>query len=164
MPHYQLRISGENYLFAMHGVPERFAFYVNRNISAADATAARELALGQVRNDADRRGLLLNQPDNQPTLIVEEVREVEAFDTGEQQGLTWYPMLTAGDGQAHSAYQRRLRFYRWAWLLWIVGMLIIVLSWIDLVSPTISWIGFGIALAGTVLSLLANLRLRSPSA
>jgi hypothetical protein len=39
-----------------------------------------------------------------------------------------------------------------AWWLWAFGTVLIVLSWIDVVSPTVGWCGFGIGLVGSVLS------------
>jgi hypothetical protein len=42
------------------------------------------------------------------------------------------------------------------WALWIVGTAIIVASWANVVTPTVGWVGFGIALVGTVLSSFAR--------
>ena len=38
-----------------------------------------------------------------------------------------------------------------AWPLWIVGMVLVVLSWVHVVSHTVGWIGFGGAVAGWAL-------------
>jgi len=38
-----------------------------------------------------------------------------------------------------------------AWWLWAVGTVIIVLSWVGDVSPTIGWCGFLLGLVGSVL-------------
>lgn len=38
-----------------------------------------------------------------------------------------------------------------AWWLWTVGSIMIVLSWFDVVSTTVGWCGFGIAMAGSVI-------------
>ena len=38
-----------------------------------------------------------------------------------------------------------------AWWLWAVGTALIVLSWVNVVTATIGWCGFGIGLAGSVL-------------
>ena len=35
--------------------------------------------------------------------------------------------------------------FKICWALWIAGMAIIVASWADVVTPTIGWIGFGLA-------------------
>jgi hypothetical protein len=42
------------------------------------------------------------------------------------------------------------------WALWVVGTAIIVASWTQVVTPTVGWVGFAIALAGTGLSMLAQ--------
>jgi hypothetical protein len=39
-----------------------------------------------------------------------------------------------------------------AWWLWAAGTAIIVLSWVNVVSPLIGWGGFAIALTGSILS------------
>ncbi|MEO7325140.1 MAG: hypothetical protein ABIW82_09965 [Dokdonella sp.] len=39
-----------------------------------------------------------------------------------------------------------------AWWLWATGTVLVVLSWINVVSHVIGWCGFAIGLAGTVLS------------
>ncbi|MBS0207850.1 MAG: hypothetical protein JSS27_02750 [Planctomycetes bacterium] len=56
-----------------------------------------------------------------------------------------------------ASYTRRMRFYRLCWVLWIFGAILIVLNWGNIVSPTIGWIGFGVAMTGTVLSFLTHL-------
>ena len=45
---------------------------------------------------------------------------------------------------------------RISWILWIGGTIVIVLSWTHAVTPQIGWIGWGVALAGTVLSLFGR--------
>ena len=44
------------------------------------------------------------------------------------------------------------------WLLWIVGTSIIIASWADLVTPEVGWVGFGIALTGSLLDVSARRR------
>lgn len=46
--------------------------------------------------------------------------------------------------------------YKFCWMMWIGGTALIVASWSEVVSPTVGWVGFGIALSGTVLSLVAQ--------
>jgi hypothetical protein len=46
--------------------------------------------------------------------------------------------------------------YKFCWVMWIGGTALIAASWGDVVSPTIGWVGFGIALAGTLLSFVAQ--------
>jgi hypothetical protein len=53
--------------------------------------------------------------------------------------------------------------YKFCWVFWIAGTAIIVASWLDIVTPTVGWLGFGIALAGTLLSLGAQQKRQQPS-
>ncbi len=46
--------------------------------------------------------------------------------------------------------------HRFSWLLWLGGTALIVASWTDAVTPQVGWMGFGIALAGTLLSSVSN--------
>jgi hypothetical protein len=46
--------------------------------------------------------------------------------------------------------------YKFCWALWIVGTILIAASWADLVTPTLGWVGFGIALVGSLLSFGAQ--------
>jgi hypothetical protein len=48
--------------------------------------------------------------------------------------------------------------YKFCWAIWIGGTILIVASWADIVSPTIGWVGFGVALLGTLLSFGAQKR------
>lgn len=47
-----------------------------------------------------------------------------------------------------------MRLYRFAWLLWIVGTVLIVLSWFSAVTNQVGWAGFAIAMVGVLLSWL----------
>lgn len=49
-----------------------------------------------------------------------------------------------------------MQLYRFAWLLWIVGTVLILLSWTSAVSPTVGWAGFAVALVGVALSWVSN--------
>ncbi|HEU4835049.1 MAG TPA: hypothetical protein VFS90_11560 [Pyrinomonadaceae bacterium] len=39
-----------------------------------------------------------------------------------------------------------------AWYFWAIGTVLIVLSWVGVVSTTVGWGGFAIALVGSVIS------------
>jgi hypothetical protein len=54
--------------------------------------------------------------------------------------------------------------YKFCWVLWICGTVVIVASWLDIVTPTVGWVGFGIALAGTLLSFGAHQQRQQPPA
>ena len=47
-----------------------------------------------------------------------------------------------------------MNLYKLSWVLWIPGTLLIVLSWIHVVSPKVGWVGFFMAGAGTLLSFV----------
>ena len=46
--------------------------------------------------------------------------------------------------------------YKFSWVLWIGGSALVAASWADLVTPQVGWIGFGVAGAGTLLSMVSN--------
>ena len=48
--------------------------------------------------------------------------------------------------------------YKISWGLWIVGTVLIVGNWIGVIPNSIGWIGFGVALAGTLLSFVSQSR------
>lgn len=54
-----------------------------------------------------------------------------------------------------------MTLYRFSWLLWIAGTAVIVLSWTQAITPQVGWIGWGVALAGTVLSFLGRATCRT---
>jgi hypothetical protein len=51
---------------------------------------------------------------------------------------------------------------RGMWGAWWAGTILLVLSWTEIVSPTIGWIGFGIACISVVVSVIANKYWRLP--
>ncbi len=57
-----------------------------------------------------------------------------------------------------------MELYKLSWLIWIVGTILIVLSWDGTVSTEIGWAGFVIALIGVGLSLISHIqtKLRKP--
>jgi hypothetical protein len=42
------------------------------------------------------------------------------------------------------------------WALWLVGTALIVLSWVDVVSRPVGWVGFAVAVVGVLLSSAAR--------
>jgi hypothetical protein len=53
-----------------------------------------------------------------------------------------------------------MNLYALAWLLWIAGTILIVLSWTGTVSNEAGWGGFVVALIGVGLSFVAHIRPR----
>lgn len=60
----------------------------------------------------------------------------------------------------HRQGQPRLNVVSLYWSLWIFGAVLIVLSWIRVVSPFIGWVGFFIAGVATVTSIIFNRMMR----
>ena len=56
----------------------------------------------------------------------------------------------------HESKSPAQRLYVFCWVLWLCGTALIALSWVRLVTPEIGWIGFGIALVGTFLSMFSH--------
>jgi hypothetical protein len=44
------------------------------------------------------------------------------------------------------------KIYKLAWVIWIIGALLITASWFSMVTPTWGWVGFVISLLGFVIS------------
>src|SRR5262249_52477585 len=51
-----------------------------------------------------------------------------------------------------------MRLYRFGLFVWVVGTVLIVLSWTGTVSPSAGWAGFAIAGVGVVVSWLPHVR------
>ena len=47
-----------------------------------------------------------------------------------------------------------MTFDRAIWLTWWIGAILIVLSWAEIVSNEIGWVGFGIGAASVLLQVL----------
>ena len=56
----------------------------------------------------------------------------------------------------------QLRFDHAVWGVWWAGTILIVLSWIDVVSDTVGWIGFAATVASTVVSVVIRRYWRLP--
>jgi hypothetical protein len=63
---------------------------------------------------------------------------------------------------ASRAARERMDLYKLAWLVWIGGTVLIVLSWNDTVSTEVGWVGFVIALIGVGLSFIPYIRAKPP--
>ena len=50
-----------------------------------------------------------------------------------------------------------MELYKLAWLIWIVGTILIVLSWDGTVSAEVGWAGFVTALLGVGLSFIPHI-------
>ena len=57
-----------------------------------------------------------------------------------------------------------MSLHKLSWILWIPGTVVIMLSWFNLVPARIGWIGFWVALAGTLLSFVPSRSRACPTA
>ncbi len=57
-----------------------------------------------------------------------------------------------------------MNLYKLSWVLWIPGTIAIMASWFNLVPARIGWIGFWVALAGTLLSFFPSRSRACPEA
>lgn len=55
-----------------------------------------------------------------------------------------------------AAYTRSMWIYRAYWTAWVCGSILIALSWVHVVSRQVGWVGFCIAGAATLLSMVVN--------
>jgi len=55
-----------------------------------------------------------------------------------------------------------VRLNQATWIMWWAGTALIVLSWINVVSPAVGWIGFSAALASSFVSVIAKKYWRFP--
>jgi hypothetical protein len=45
-----------------------------------------------------------------------------------------------------------MRVYQLCWALWVGGTILIVLSWVNVVSNEVGWLGFAVSLVGALVS------------
>jgi protein-S-isoprenylcysteine O-methyltransferase Ste14 len=49
-----------------------------------------------------------------------------------------------------------MRAYKISWVLWIIGTILVVGSWVGLVPAGLAWFGFGMSLVGCVMGLVCR--------
>jgi len=67
-----------------------------------------------------------------------------------------------GGQGGRAAASGRVGLAQACWVGWWTGTILIVLSWIDVVSATVGWIGFALALASTGLNVVVGKYWRFP--
>jgi hypothetical protein len=75
---------------------------------------------------------------------LEKARFIDSFS--KRLDRAWHPTSVVRSGGFMTT------MYKFCWAMWIGGTILIIASWVDIVSPTVGWIGFGVALLGTLLS------------
>jgi hypothetical protein len=88
MPIYQVMIEGKNFLIQFEGDTSKYGFFTYRWVDSEDAVSAEYAAVELVRKTEDLRAIVLNSPDDRPTMDVCEVIEVKSIERST--GFMWY--------------------------------------------------------------------------
>lgn len=85
-------IHGQNFLMEVDGTRQRMGFYTHVFVEANDSDDSEIRAVDVLRLDSKLRDGVLNEPDDRPTMSVEEIEQVESFDdcTLPRTGLVFY--------------------------------------------------------------------------
>jgi hypothetical protein len=77
MPHYRDQLKGLNFWLKFEDKPKRVGFFTTRFVQAADEDQAERKAVQLLGDDPKLHGVL-NERNDPPEIIIEEVDEVEA--------------------------------------------------------------------------------------
>ena len=93
---YQVRINCQNLLIMVEGKshPEKYGFMAVRFVEADIEEEAIQTAFKLLNKDEKVFKRIMNLPEDQPRVYVQEVIEVKSKpeDINDQIGLIWYPM------------------------------------------------------------------------
>src|SRR5262249_27875397 len=64
------------------------------------------------------------------------------------------PAGNRGKGRNQSLGDPLMRLRQVCWVFWVSGTALIVLSWVNLVTPRVGWIGFAVAMVGALVSYI----------
>lgn len=81
MKKYKVFVHGQNFLLNLHGKAEKVCFYATRFVEARDEHEAEEKAISILRNDPTLGDGVLNEKSDAPMLYVEEIAELESFES-----------------------------------------------------------------------------------
>ena len=92
MPRYRAEIHGENFLIEVDGHLSKRGFITFRVVEAQHPEVAEEKAVQLIRETADFRQLLRNDPADPPTMKVSELVALDEADQGNEvpAGFIWY--------------------------------------------------------------------------
>jgi hypothetical protein len=102
MRKFRVRLQGCNFLIRVAGGGEsKHGFYTNRFVEPDDENAAELLAVDQLRRRQSLRDVVLNEPNDPPRILLEDVAELASFEglPSLDQGLVWYPEATDSSGE-----------------------------------------------------------------
>lgn len=90
MKKYKVFVEGKNLLTNIDGQVGKRGFFTTRFIEAEDARDAGSIALRLIRNEL--QPVILNAPSDPPTILVEEINDVNGFGAYPVPGagFTWF--------------------------------------------------------------------------
>lgn len=80
MNKYKVMLNGCNFRITLEGTVQRVGFYTTRFVEASDPEQAELQAVSLVKNDEELRAAVRNEPDDPPTIHLEEIVEVADFE------------------------------------------------------------------------------------
>ena len=91
MPWYRAFVRGENFFLEVDGKVQRFGFYTNRFVEAADPREAENTAVARIRSHDRLRSGVCNLSEDPPMIYVDEIAEISRDDVPEkEQGLAFF--------------------------------------------------------------------------
>jgi hypothetical protein len=92
MPHYRVKLAGENFRLNFEGKVMKLGFFTTRLVEASDKPQAELNAVQLIREDHKLEGVL-NERADPPMIYCEGIEEIEPFDPASvvQLGFTFYP-------------------------------------------------------------------------
>ena len=91
MKKYKILICGENFILDLGEGVKKYGFYVNSFCEADNENNARILAMDSINQRKEIQARIVNTNDNLPILKVEEITEIDSFDTYNlEQGIAWF--------------------------------------------------------------------------
>lgn len=94
---YTVIVGGRGCLLEVDSAVRKLGFYTTRYVWAADSAHAGQKALRLVQSELQKEELLLNAASVPPSLVIDEIFELDFFATlrtlfrGSGRGATWYP-------------------------------------------------------------------------
>jgi len=92
MNKYHLLMNGQNFIVDMDGKAAKHGFFQNFFLEADSPEQAENLAVRKIREDEELKAVVQNPKDDPPTILLEEMSEVEgSFDVeAMKSGKVWY--------------------------------------------------------------------------
>ena len=92
MPHYRVKLAGENFRLTLEGKAMKLGFLTTRLVEAPGQAQAELNAVQLIREDQKLAGVL-NDRSDPPMIYCEGIEEIEPFDRESvaQVGFTFYP-------------------------------------------------------------------------